>query len=96
MKTETIKSCLKILLSLIKLENKLSLIQDLKINTIWRVTRLQSKICKKGYKIISVWKGKVTRLQERKDYKSLSEGRGELSWLRTRLGPKNLDLKVGP
>ena len=43
MKTETIKSYLKILLSLIKLENKLSLIQALKINTVWRVTRLQSK-----------------------------------------------------
>ena len=54
MKSETIKSYLKILLSLIKLENKLSLIQALKINTILRVTRLQSKICKKGYKIISV------------------------------------------
>ena len=40
MKTETIKSYLKILLSLIKLENKLSLIQALKINTVRRVTRL--------------------------------------------------------
>ena len=58
MKTETIKSYLKILLSLIKLENKMSLIQALKINIVW----------------------KVTRLQERKDYKSLSEGEGELSW----------------
>ena len=38
---------MKILLSLIKLENKLSLIQALKINTIWSVTRLQSKIYKR-------------------------------------------------
>ena len=88
MKSETIKSYLKILLSLIKLENKLSLIQALKINTILRVTRLQSKICKKGYKIISVQKGRVTRLQEGKDYKSISKGERELF--------QKLNLKVGP
>ena len=80
MKTETIKSYFKILLSLIKLENKLSLIQALKINTIWRVTRLQSKICKRVTRLY-LSKGRVTRLQEGKDYKSLSKGEGELSWL---------------
>ena len=79
---------MKILFSLIKLENKLSLIQALKINTIWRVTRFQSKIYKR-----------VIGLQEWKDYKSLSEGKGELSWiwelklkiLTWKLGPGNLD-----
>ena len=70
MKTETIKSYLKILLSLINLkttvfvtsfENKTlsEELQDYKVKSI------------KGYKIISVWKGSVTRLQ------SLSEGEGE-------------------
>ena len=47
-------------------------------NTVWRVTRLQSKICKR-----------VTRLQEGKDYKSLSEGERELSRLW-----ENLDLQT--
>ena len=79
MKIETIKSYLKILLSLIKLENKLSLIQALKINTVQRVTRLQSKTCKRVTRLY-LSEGRVTRLQERKDYKSLSEGKGELSW----------------
>ena len=74
-KIETIKSYLKILLSLIKLENKLSLIQALKINTVWRVTRLQSKICKR-VTTLYLSKGRVTGLQEGKDYKSLSEGKG--------------------
>ena len=47
-------------------------------NTIWRVTRLQSKICKRVTRLY-LSKGRVTTLQEGKDYKSLSEGKGELS-----------------
>ena len=56
-------------------------------NTVWRVTRLQSKIYKR-----------VTRLQERKDYKSFSERERELSGLRTGLGNWTLemDLKLEP
>ena len=79
MKIETIKSYLKILLSLIKLEIKLSLIQALKINTVRRVTRLQSKTYKRVTRLY-LSEGRVTRLQERKDYKNLFEGKGELSW----------------
>ena len=94
MKIETIKSYLKILLSLIKLENKLSLIQALKINTVRRVTRLQSKTYKRVTRLY-LSEGRVTRLQERKDYKSLSEGKGELSWT-WELNFKILTWKMGP
>ena len=38
-----------------------------------------------GYKIISVWKGRVTRLQEGMDYNSLSEGKE--SYLGPKTGP---------
>ena len=67
---------MKILLSWIKLENKLSFLQALKIKT--QSEELQD------YKVKSV-KGlqgyiwRVTRLQEGNDYKSLYEGKGELS-----------------
>ena len=67
-KTETIKSYLKILLSLI---------QALKINTVWRVTRLQSKICKRVTRLY-LSKGRVIGLQEKKDYESFSEGKGNI------------------
>ena len=53
---------MKILLSLIKTENKLSFLQALKIRAVWRVTRLQSKICKGLQDCLSG--GKVTRLQK--------------------------------
>ena len=65
---------MKILLSLIKLENKLSLIQALKIKTLFE--ELQD------YKVKSV-KGLQDYICLREglqDYKSLSEGKGELSW----------------
>ena len=60
-----------------KLENKLSLIQALKIKTLSE--ELQSKICKRVTRLY-LFEGRVTGLQEEKDYKSLSEGKGELSW----------------
>ena len=69
-----IKSYLKILLSLIKLENKLSLIQALKIKTLSE--ELQD------YKVKSV-KGLQDYICQREglqDYKSHFEGKGELSW----------------
>ena len=71
---------------MIKLENKLlSLIQalkiklseelqDYKVKIVLETERLQDYICLKG---------RVTRLQERKDYKSLSEGEGESYLLST-------------
>ena len=80
MKTETSKTLL---------ENKLSsLIQALKINFClksYKIKKQNLSLKLKGYKIL--FKGKryrITRLQERKDYKSLSKGeRGYLlsgSW----------------
>ena len=54
----------------------------------------------KGYKIISIWKGRVTRLQERKLYKSLCKGEGERAILDLSFESENwtgnLDLKLGP
>ena len=46
--------------------------------SVWRVTRLQSKICKRVTRLY-LSEGRVTRLQEGKDYKSLFERKGELS-----------------
>ena len=66
---------MKILLSLIKLENKLSFLQAFKIRAVWRVTGLQSKIFKELQAYLS--EGKVTRLQKKVKYKSLSKGRVE-------------------
>ena len=66
---------------MIKTENKLlPLIQSLKIKTLSEELQDYKVKSIKGLKIISIWKGRVTRLQEGKDYKSLSEGKGELSW----------------
>ena len=95
---------MKILLSLIILENKLSFLQALKIRAVWRVTRLQSKICKGLQDCLS---GKV-RLQDYKKkvkYKSLSKGEYKsLSGKGRRKAVKsfwgldlgNLDLRTGP
>ena len=78
MKSETIKSYLKILLSLIKLENKLSLIQALKIKTLSEelqnyivksVKGLQDYIClREGLQDYK--RGRITKvfLRERESY----------------------------
>ena len=66
-------------------------------NTVWRVTRLQSKICKRVTRLY-LSKGKVTGLQEEKDYKSHFEGKGELSWtlvLNLEIWTWELNLKIG-
>ena len=78
---------MKILLSLIILENKLSFLKALKIRVVWRVTRLQSKICKGLQDCLSgkvrlqdyLSEGRVTRVQkESKVQKSFREGKGSL------------------
>ena len=81
---------------MIKLENKLlSLIwalkiklseklQDYKVKIVLEIERLQDYICLKG---------RVTGLQERKDYKSLSKGEGE-SYLLSRVGTWTWELNL--
>ena len=73
---------------MIKTENKLlPLIQALKIKTLSEELqnyKVKSVKGLQGY----IWR--VTRLQEGNDYKSLSEGKGELSWT------WELNLKSGP
>ena len=56
-------------------------LQDYKVKSVLETERLQDYICLKG---------RVTRLQEKKDYKSLSKGERE-SYLFSRIGTWKLE-----
>ena len=56
-------------------------LQGYKVKSVFETIRLQDYICLKG---------KVTRLQDRKDYKSLSKGEWAI------FEPLRLDLEFGP
>ena len=60
-------------------------LQDYEVKSVFETERLQDYICLKG---------RVTRLQERKNYKSLSKGEGE-SYLLSRVWTLILSLRIG-